>query len=346
MQVIRSMPRNISHLKLARWLVVAVFLALAAGAGALFPLVGAAKTTTALACGIGNTPTMDANGTPALQLPLPPNHNLSGNLPIGVFEPQYAVGQTITFSEDLSNVLNPPPLAGLQYQWSFGDGTQIVGLTVQHEYTKAGTYNVYSSIYSDGWQSFDSAQIVVVPQLLSDPPVAKLSASTDVIGPDGKITFSAGGSHARGWQQVDLSVELQRRQHRRHAGCYSRVSQSARQVDRWADGHRCSRSPQLRRSAHSNPELSTSYLAPASLLALLPSAAAIPLPSTLRDRLPRPHRVLRRVTRSSNTSGISVTAHHQSARQRPPSPTASTVPASLASLSRRLTKRERPEPHR
>src|SRR5271165_6568081 len=105
MQVIRSMPRNISHLKLARWLVVAVFLALAAGAGALFPLVGAAKTTTALACGIGNTPTMDANGTPALQLPLPPNHNLSGNLPIGVFEPQYAVGQTITFSEDLSNVL-------------------------------------------------------------------------------------------------------------------------------------------------------------------------------------------------------------------------------------------------
>jgi hypothetical protein len=178
-----------------RPLLLAAVLGLAAGAGALFPLIGNAQSTTVLACGIGNTQTMDANDTPALQLPI--THNVSGNLPIGTFAPNYVVGQTITFGEDLSAMRSIPPLNGLQYEWDFGDGTQTIGLTAQHVYTKPGNYNVYAKIYSDGWQPFDSAEIHVVATALNDPPVTKITVSSQVIGPDGTITFDASGSHSQ-----------------------------------------------------------------------------------------------------------------------------------------------------
>ncbi|MGO8949776.1 MAG: PKD domain-containing protein [Ktedonobacterales bacterium] len=194
-------PLHFPHMKTGRWLrpaLVALLLGLAAVAGALFPLAGGTKSTIVLACGIGNTPTMEANGTPALFNPV--TKNVSASQPVGTFATNYVVGQPITFSENLSNVLNPPPQAGLQYQWTFEEGTQTVGvttgLTAQHVFTSSGTYNVYSSIYSDGWQQFDSAQIHVVPTAFDDPPVAKITASTTTIVPDEWITFNATGSHS------------------------------------------------------------------------------------------------------------------------------------------------------
>jgi PKD repeat protein len=174
---------------------VAVLLGIAAGAGVLLPLGSRGDNTVALACGIGNTPTMEASG--ALALLLPVTTNVSANLPVGVFALNYLVGQPITFKEDLSNVIAAPPLDTVQLTWTFGDGTQGSGLSPTHTYTKPGTYNVYASIYSDGLQPFDSAQIHVVPNIPANPPVVKVTSSAKVIGPDGVISFSAAGSHSQ-----------------------------------------------------------------------------------------------------------------------------------------------------
>ena len=176
--------------------VVAVLLGVAAGAGALLPLGLRGDNTVVLACGIGNTPTMEANGAPALLHPV--TTNVSANLPIGIFALTYVAGQPITFDENLSNVIAAPPQNSLQLLWSFGDGTQSTTLSPKHVYTKPGTYDISSQLYSDGaYQSFDSAQIHVVSNTLPDPPVVKATASATVIGPDGVISFSAAGSHSQ-----------------------------------------------------------------------------------------------------------------------------------------------------
>jgi PKD repeat protein len=174
---------------------IAVLLGIAAGAGALLPLALRGDDTIVLACGIGNTPTMEANG--ALALLLPVTKNVSATQPVGVFALNYLVGQPITFKEDLSNVIAAPPLSSVQLTWTFGDGAQGSGLSPTHTYTKPGTYNIYASIYSDGPQPFDSAQIHVVSNIPANPPVVKVTSSASVIGSDGVISFSAAGSHSQ-----------------------------------------------------------------------------------------------------------------------------------------------------
>ena len=201
MQIVGKVPNDRSCRSVARRIrpvVVAIIFGLAAAASAVLPALTGGASATAFACGIGNTPTMAANRTPALLLPV--THTISADQPIGILAPQYVVGQPITFSEDLSNVLSPPPQAGLQYLWTFGDGTQAVGLTATHVFTKPGNYAVhtwYPAVApSSGQESFDSAEIHVIAAAFSNPPVAKATASTLSIGPDGTITFSAAGSHS------------------------------------------------------------------------------------------------------------------------------------------------------
>ncbi len=201
MQIVGKVPNDRSCRPVARQIrpvVVAIIFGLAATASAVLPALTGGASATAFACGIGNTPTMAANRTPALLLPV--THTISADQPIGILAPQYVVGQPITFSEDLSNVLSPPPQAGLQYLWTFGDGTQAVGLTATHVFTKPGNYAVhtwYPAVApSSGQESFDSAEIHVIAAAFSNPPVAKATASTLSIGPDGTITFSAAGSHS------------------------------------------------------------------------------------------------------------------------------------------------------
>ncbi len=174
---------------------VAILLGVAAGAGALFPLALRGDNTVVLACGIGNTPTMEAND--ALALTLPVTTNVSANTPVGVFALNYLVGKPITFTENLSNVIAAPPLSSIQLTWDFGDGTQSSGLSPTHTYTKPGTYNIHSFIYSDGQQQFDSSQIRIVSSIPANPPVVKVTASSNVIGPDGYISFNAAGSHSQ-----------------------------------------------------------------------------------------------------------------------------------------------------
>jgi len=199
MQEHGSLSRHLSSLLKAasrlRPILLAAILGLAAVAGALFPLVGTAQSTTVLACGIANTPTMLANRIPALLIPV--TGNVPADQPIGEFETTYVVGQTIAFGEDLSKVLSPPPPGTYQYYWSFGDGTSSVGLTATHTYTKPGTYNVHTSVYplTDG--RFDSAKIYVVASATTNAPIAKITASTLSIPVLGKITFDASGSHSQ-----------------------------------------------------------------------------------------------------------------------------------------------------
>ena len=179
-----------------RPLLMGLLIGVAACAGFLFPLgVGGGQNTVALACGIGAGPTMEANKTLALLQPV--TKNVSDTLPIGVFSLNYLVGRPITFTEDMSADPSAPPLKSLQMQWLFGDGSTGKGISPQHSYTKPGTYNVYAQFYSDGWQTFDSAQIHVVPSAVSDPPVVKVTTSGTVIGPGGVISFDASGSHAQ-----------------------------------------------------------------------------------------------------------------------------------------------------
>jgi PKD repeat protein len=179
-----------------RPLLFAAVIALGAGAGALFPLLGNAESTAVLACGLGNTPTMEANSAPALLYPV--TTNVPANQPIGIFALNYTAGQSIKFNEDMSRMTGAPPQTSLQWRWIFGDGTQSTEISPTHTYPNAGTYNVESDILSDGtWTFFDSSQIKVLPSPFSSLPVARATASANIIGLGGKITFDASGSHSQ-----------------------------------------------------------------------------------------------------------------------------------------------------
>jgi PKD repeat protein len=178
-----------------RPLLLAAVLGLAAAAGALFPLIGNTQSATLLACGLGNTPTMEANSAPALLYPV--TTNVPADQPIGIFALNYAAGQSIKFNEDMSRMIGAPPQKSLQWRWSFGDGTQSTEIAPSHIYQNPGTYSVESDILSDGtWTFFDSSQIKVLPSTYSNLPIAKATASAHIIGLGGKITFDAAGSHS------------------------------------------------------------------------------------------------------------------------------------------------------
>ncbi|GEM_PF-1023598 len=188
-----AMKKRLRH---ARFVVVALLLGGAACAGALFPLATFSPQSVALACGIGNVPTMYAGNGPALLYPL--TKTSPADQPQGIFLLNYVVGQPITFSEDFSNMISPPAKTSLKWLWTFGDGTQSNDISPTHTYTKPGTYNVHAQIFDGGqWQDFDSAAIHVVAQPFTNLPVATVTASTTYVVPGGSITFDASGSHSQ-----------------------------------------------------------------------------------------------------------------------------------------------------
>jgi PKD repeat protein len=153
-----------------------------------------------LACGLGNTPTMLANGNPALMYPVPTNVNVPADEPVGTFALNYAAGSSITFAEDFSNMVGAPAPSTLKWRWSFGDGSSASEqIAPSHTFTKAGRYAVRSQIWDSGsnaWTDFDSSWIDVSPSALANPPVARGTASATAVVQGGKITFDATGSHA------------------------------------------------------------------------------------------------------------------------------------------------------
>ncbi|HEV2237836.1 MAG TPA: PKD domain-containing protein, partial [Ktedonobacterales bacterium] len=152
----------------------------------------------ARACGLGNTPTMLANGAPALLYPVPQGTNIPADQPIGVFALQYVAGQTIQFNEDLSRVPGAPAPDSLKWRWQFGDqSTASSDLQPSHTFSAAGTFNVHAQIfdsYSNAWTDLDSAQIQVIGAALANPPIARATASTSAVVQGDGITFDASGS--------------------------------------------------------------------------------------------------------------------------------------------------------
>ena len=166
---------------------------------ALFgPLLGGSKQTIALACGLGSTPTMLANQAPALLYPV--TTNVPIDQPIGIFALNYVAGQQITFSEDLSRVLNAPDPTTLKWRWDFGDGsTPSSDIHPSHTFASAGAYNVHSQIYdttTSSWTDLDSAAIHVIAAAIANPPVAHITASASATTVNGSVSFDATGSHA------------------------------------------------------------------------------------------------------------------------------------------------------
>src|SRR5690242_10478792 len=83
------------------------------------------SSSPAYACGLGLGATMLANRDAALAFP-----GTQAGTPLGVFAHDYAVGQEITFNEDLSRyptVLDPTLY---QWHWDFGDGASASGFQV------------------------------------------------------------------------------------------------------------------------------------------------------------------------------------------------------------------------
>jgi PKD repeat protein len=154
----------------------------------------------ARACGLGNTPTMLANGAPALLYPVPQGTNIPADQPIGVFALQYVAGKTIQFNEDLSRVPGAPAPDSLKWRWQFGDQSATSGnLQPSHTFTAAGTFNVHAQIfdsYSNAWTDLDSAQIQVIAAAVASPPIARATASTSAVVQGDSITFDASGSQA------------------------------------------------------------------------------------------------------------------------------------------------------
>src|SRR5258708_26583759 len=159
--------------------------------GVLAPLLNASSST-ALACGFGNSPTMYANTSPSILKPILSNGPASPRPIVGYFADNFLAGQPITFSEDLSNMLGAPPKSSLKWQWEFGDGSISHDLSPVHTYAKPGTYSIYSSIFDSGtWNDFDSSSITIVAALPTNPPVIVATSSAAATFSNTPITFDA-----------------------------------------------------------------------------------------------------------------------------------------------------------
>jgi len=187
----------------------AALLALALGAGAalgLFAPVGGRGGQAALACGLGNTPTMLANSAPALLFPV--TKNTPADQPIGIFALNSVVGQPVTFVEDLSRVSGAPAPSSFKWRWNFGDGSGYSNeVSPKHTYAAPGTYNVHAQILdssggSDIWTDLDSAQITITAAPVANPPVTKVTASATAVNVNGTISFDASGSRATDGSQL------------------------------------------------------------------------------------------------------------------------------------------------
>lgn len=152
----------------------------------------------ACACGLGNTPTMLADGRPALLYPV--TTNVPADQPIGIFALQYVSGQPIKFTEDTSRVQGAPPLNTLKLRWTFGDGqASTTDVSPSHVFARAGAFAVHLQIYDPSiptWTDLDSAEIQVVAAAQPNPPIARATASATAVVQTGTINFDASGSQA------------------------------------------------------------------------------------------------------------------------------------------------------
>lgn len=183
-----------------RALLLAPVLCIAALAGAFVPLLDASRTT-ALACGLQDTPTMMAKplgGGPAIAALLQPvTRNTPEDAPIGAFATDFIANQPIGFYEDLSNVVGLTPDIHITWQWSFGDGATANQDTPAHTYAAPGDYKVTATPIINGQPDQpDSAAIHIVASLPARPPVIVARSTATVTDGNTAVSFDASGSHA------------------------------------------------------------------------------------------------------------------------------------------------------
>ncbi len=157
----------------------------------------------ALACGLGPTATMMANNQPALSYPIPASliGGNTANLPLGIFALNYVAGQSVSLTENLSQLPQQIDPTLYQWSWNFGDGSKGTGYTATHIYTKAGDYKIVVGIvdpydHENDDPNFDSAQIHVIAQAFDQLPVAVARSSGKYVQIGNSLTYDATGSHS------------------------------------------------------------------------------------------------------------------------------------------------------
>jgi PKD repeat protein len=178
-----------------------------------------ANAAPALACGLDSPQVMLANGQTAITQPDLPTS--PPNQPTGFFPGTYAVGQTITLTEDLSRLPQQIDITAYHWAWDFGDGQTSSSFKTSHSYAAPGTYTIRlafidptDSLNSD--PNFDSASITIVAQQFSNPPIARISASDMYVRVGSELSYDASGSRSQvggaltyTWDFNDASPEVQ-----------------------------------------------------------------------------------------------------------------------------------------
>ncbi|MBA3823653.1 MAG: PKD domain-containing protein [Ktedonobacterales bacterium] len=175
-----------------RWLLRACCVWCGVGVLLWVPLPGEVGTP-ARACGIGFSVTMVADGQPALAYPQSPDQ---AGTPIGVFALDSVAQIPIHFTEDVSRLPTPINVGAFTWHWDFGDGSRALGYALTHTYQSPGTYVIHVKVTQGTQQDlaalsdFDSAQVTVVPQRLSQPPTATARSSARYVQVMHAVTYS------------------------------------------------------------------------------------------------------------------------------------------------------------
>ncbi len=112
------------------------------------------------------------------------------------------MNQSVQFTEDLSRLTPPVDPNAYKWNWDFGDGATGSGYTASHTYAKVGNYDVRVSLVDpqnpeNSADNFDSAQIHVVAQSFTNPPIAVIHASAQYAQIGASISFDASGSKSQ-----------------------------------------------------------------------------------------------------------------------------------------------------
>jgi PKD repeat protein len=101
------------------------------------------------------------------------------------------VGETITF--DASGSYDPDGTI-VSYSWAFGDGNTGTGVSVQHAYSKDGTYTVSLTVTDDDGTT-DTVNATITVIVTNKAPLASFTESAETISTGESIHFDASASH-------------------------------------------------------------------------------------------------------------------------------------------------------
>jgi PKD repeat protein len=125
---------------------------------------------------------------------LPPNGAPTADF---TFSQPAEQGNPILFDASASTDLDGTIVA---YAWDFGDGTTNTGQTVQHTYSRGGTFTVILTVTDDRGQSATTTQQVTVSASADPTASFAISPTSPSIGE--QVTFNAAASQAAAGRQI------------------------------------------------------------------------------------------------------------------------------------------------